>query len=185
MRARGALENVPSNVRGARKQPYGKKSTKEAPAAGPLFFDASGTSKQEEGFTAWVNFAITSGQPADADAPAASDAAEGDSLREVEEKRADAHVHTKFVRLLSGAALRGTLESIEQYVDEGSISVREPLNLKGDIGLRDNLISLLCCYNPLWLARAADAIAGRPVTRGDVAALGDHPAPPCYVRRPA
>ena len=53
--------------------------------------------------------------------------------------------------LLREPTLRDSLRKIEQQVTEGIIAVRPSVNLAADVGMRDNLLRLLACYNPLWL----------------------------------
>ena len=58
------------------------------------------------------------------------------------------------------------LTRVDHFVDTNAISVREPLNLMEDRGLRENLFTLLLCYNPLWLGCAMDAVGGRAARPG-------------------
>jgi abnormal spindle-like microcephaly-associated protein len=67
------------------------------------------------------------------------------------------------VRLLVRAQLREPLRKIEQQVADGLIAIRPSANLAADVGMRDNLLQLLACYNPLWLRLALEAIVGEAV----------------------
>ena len=44
--------------------------------------------------------------------------------------------------------------------------VPKHVNLVADVGLRDNMLRLLACYNPLWLRLALEAITGEEVPLG-------------------
>lgn len=70
--------------------------------------------------------------------------------------------------------MREALRKIEEQVHEGIIGVRASVNLAADVGVRDNLLRLLLCYNPLWLRLALGAISGEavPVLSGGHADAG-------------
>ena len=55
--------------------------------------------------------------------------------------------------------LKPVIRQLEQKVQKGVLAIRAPLNLAADVGLRDNLLSMLCCYNPLWLRLALEAVS--------------------------
>jgi hypothetical protein len=45
-------------------------------------------------------------------------------------------------------------------VHEGLVCISPNKDLVADVGQRANLLNLLCCYNPLWLRLAAEAVSG-------------------------
>ena len=66
----------------------------------------------------------------------------------------------KVARLLRSVALSGPLCRLEEQVHEGLVCISPNKDLVADVGQRANLLNLLCCYNPLWLRLAAEAVSG-------------------------
>ncbi|EOD10763.1 hypothetical protein EMIHUDRAFT_248262, partial [Emiliania huxleyi CCMP1516] len=96
----------------------------------------------------------------------------GDDLLVFDEGAAslqDAVNRRRMTTLLRGPSLRPVIARLEAEVESGLLCVRPSLNLAADVGQRDNLLSLLGCYNPLWLRLALEAISGEMAPLGAAA----------------
>lgn len=122
--------------------------------AGCLFFDPTAVERQKQALVDWVNF-VLGAESAPAQITVCSDLAHG----AWEAQRAEARTHAAFARLLHSAQLRPQLARLDASADNGVLRVRDALHLGADVGLRDNVISLLGCFSPAWLRPAAQAIA--------------------------
>lgn len=126
-----------------------------------FFHDPNWRERREAGFAGWINFFLSAGRMDGA--PSAGGGAgerQSLSLREFEDRRQEAVNRRRATGLLRSPALRPVLTRLEAEVESGLLCVRPPLNLAADVGLRDNLLSLLCCYNPLWLRLGFEAVSG-------------------------
>ena len=140
---------------------------------GGMFFDEAWREKRVHGLTGWLNHVLADSSGA---APQAMDAGERQrlSLRELEQARREAGLRHKVARLLRSVPLSGPLCRLEEQVHEGLVCISPNKDLIADVGQRANLLNLLCCYNPLWLRLAAEAVSGEaapPQTLDDAHAL--------------
>ena len=87
-------------------------------------------------------------------------------LRELEAGLQQAALRAKMARLLRSPEVRTPLARIEQQISEGLIGVRPTLNLTADVGLRNQLLQLLDCYNPIWLRLGLEALMGEAAPGG-------------------
>ena len=126
---------------------------------GGMFFDEAWREKRVHGLTGWLNHVLADSGGA---APQAMDAGERQrlSLRELEQARREAGLRHKVARLLRSVPLSAGLCRLEEQVHEGIVCISPNKDLIADVGQRANLLNLLCCYNPLWLRLAAEAVSG-------------------------
>ena len=138
-------------------------------ASGGRFYDEQWREKREHGFVEWTNYMLC--EPALSTAPAQLDAGERQrlSLRQLEQQRQEAVLRRRATLLLRGATLRPVLTKVEQNVEDGLLAIKASANLAADVGMRDNLLNLLGCYNPLWLRLAAEAVSGEMLPAGTAA----------------
>lgn len=135
-----------------------------------FFHDPNWRERRETGFAGWINFYLSAGST-DGAPTAGGGAGERQSLslREFEDRRQEAVNRRRATSLLRSQPLRPVLTRLEAEVESGLLCVRSPLNLAADVGLRDNLLSLLCCYNPLWLRLGFEAVSGAVAPLGAAA----------------
>ena len=143
------------------------------------FYDEQWREKRERAYTCWINYALSesslggeNGENGAAGAALGAGERQRLSLRELEAHRVEATYRRRVALLLREPALRQSLAKIEQQVQEGIIAVRGTVHLAADVGVRDTLLDLLQCYNPLWLRLATEAVVGEAAPCG-AAGLGD------------
>ena len=91
------------------------------------------------------------------------------TLRALEEKRSEAEMRRKVTLLLRGDPLRRVITRLEQQISEGLVRAAPSANLVADVGVRGNLLDLLCCYNPAWLRLGVEAVSGEMCPAGSAA----------------
>ena len=128
----------------------------QAAAALPLDVPKEARSAQsirrEQGLTTWMNFVFAPGGSASGTAGSAL------SLHQVEQQRQETVLRARMAMLLRGPELGPLLFKVSQQVEDNFLRVRPPLNLTADVGLRDAMLSLLGCYNPVWLRLGLEAV---------------------------
>ena len=136
---------------------------------GGMFFDDGWREKRVQGLTAWLNHVLADPLASAAGgAPSAMGAGERQrlTLRELEVKRAEAALRHKMAMLLRSPQVGPPLCRLEEQVHDKLVCIAPARNLHADVGQRTNLLNLLCCYNPLWLRLAAEAVSGEAAPPG-------------------
>ena len=108
--------------------------------------------RREQGLGTWMNFIFAPGSASGTTGSATS------SLHQVEQQRQETVLKARMAMLIRGAELGPLLSKVTQQVEDNFLRVRPPLNLTADVGLRDGLLGLLGCYNPIWLRLGLEAV---------------------------
>ena len=152
----------PAGKPGGKRLAGGRTNGSASSGAGScLFFDEEAGRKQQRGWTSWINFVIDpfTTKPA-SPAPNFVDA----SLSQLDAERNAAVLRQRSVQLLHGPEMRPPLCKLEEAVDEGSIKMKPKLKVAQDVGQRENLLNLLCCYSPQWLLLGVEILSGTACT---------------------
>ncbi|XP_018014073.1 abnormal spindle-like microcephaly-associated protein homolog [Hyalella azteca] len=148
-------------------------------AAENMFYDNRWVEKQTAGFTRWLNFVLT--PPEEENTAAASDKVEikglwaaavksGNELRAPTKEVLSLKAYTARGRLnrLRRAACRlyeqpsisQVIAKLEVAIDKKLIIMRKDRQIHMDVGMKQQLLQLLLCYNTLWLRLGLETVFG-------------------------
>ncbi|XP_054761637.2 abnormal spindle-like microcephaly-associated protein homolog [Lytechinus pictus] len=147
-------------------------------AAKNIFYDERWMEKQDRAFTCWLNYVLTPDidTPKDPNKNVKIDAhllcLEGASKVGPAPSREDISLRAytakrRLNRLRRGACIVFQSEpvirvmmKVEAEVEKGRIVIREDKMLHADLGIKQELLNLILCYNPLWLRIGLETIYG-------------------------
>eukprot|EP00057_Strongylocentrotus_purpuratus_P032518 XP_787918.3 PREDICTED: abnormal spindle-like microcephaly-associated protein homolog isoform X1 [Strongylocentrotus purpuratus] len=138
-------------------------------AARNIFYDERWMEKQDRAFTCWLNYVLTPDidTPKDPNKNVKIDAhllcLEGASKVGPAPSREDISLRAYTARRRLNRLRRGAcmvfqsepvirvMQKLEAEVEKGRIVVRSDKMLHADLGIKQELLNLILCYNPLWL----------------------------------
>ncbi|KAF2352655.1 IQ motif EF-hand binding site [Trinorchestia longiramus] len=146
-----------------------------------MFYDNKWVEKQTAGFTRWLNFVLT--PPEEENTAAASGKVEIKGLWAAalkggfeQEHRAPTKevlslktytAHGRLNRLRRAAcrlyqqpSIAQVIAKLEVAIDKKLIVMRKDRQIHMDVGLKQQLLQLLLCYNPLWLRLGLETVFG-------------------------
>ncbi|XP_072172217.1 abnormal spindle-like microcephaly-associated protein homolog [Diadema setosum] len=147
-------------------------------AAKNIFYDERWMEKQDRAFTCWLNYILTPevDTPKDPNKKIKIDAhllcLEGASKVGPAPSKEDLSLRAytarrRLNRLRRGACLLfqsepviRVLQKVEAEVEKGRIVVRGDKMLHADLGIKQELLNMILCYNPLWLRIGLETIYG-------------------------
>lgn len=161
------------------------------------FYDENWMAKQEEGFTKWINYVLTdatnqrmaddltenSGNSVEialAQTRALSDKAKSrlerrranfSSLRLLAMKRMQAKWSTAALNIYHSPSMGDILFELQEEIANKKLLVRADRPVYADVGLQEELISLLNNYHPVWLCLGLEAVLGAPVLKHEKCSL--------------
>jgi hypothetical protein len=161
------------------------------------FYDENWMAKQEEGFTKWINYVLTdatnqrmaddltdnSGNSVEialAQTHGLSDKAKSrlerrranfSSLRLLAMKRMQAKWSTAALNIYHSPAMGDILFELQEEIANKKLLVRADRPVYADVGLQEELITLLNNYHPVWLCLGLEAVLGGPVLKHEKCSL--------------
>ncbi|XP_071499348.1 abnormal spindle-like microcephaly-associated protein homolog [Diadema antillarum] len=147
-------------------------------AAKNIFYDERWMEKQDRAFTCWLNYILTPevDTPKDPNKKVKIDAhllcLEGASKVGPAPSKEDLSLRAytarrRLNRLRRGACLLfqsepiiRVMQKVEAEVEKGRIVVRSDKMLHADLGIKQELLNMILCYNPLWLRIGLETIYG-------------------------
>ena len=153
-KAKPAANNFSSSlskkITGAHKQPVGKENGKSfRPTIKSTAVDNFWAEKQETAFLNWLNFAF-----------AGVSATTDDHSESLPQKRLLARQRQSIIELYNSDPFAEIVDSVMKEVFERRLQIREDRDINSDVGLRENFVNLLLCYDPTWLKVCLEVVCG-------------------------
>ncbi|KAG1710035.1 hypothetical protein DVH05_017043 [Phytophthora capsici] len=144
------------------------------------FYDENWMAKQTEGFTKWINYVLldgtsqrlgggdTEGEEQDAGMKRRFDFS---SLRVLAQKRMESKWAQAAVELYHSPSMDDILFNLQDEIGNKGLLFRADRPVYADVGLQEDLISLLNNYHPVWLCLGLYAVLGSQVMRQEKCSL--------------
>ncbi|KAK1943411.1 Abnormal spindle-like microcephaly-associated [Phytophthora citrophthora] len=144
------------------------------------FYDENWMAKQTEGFTKWINYVLldgtsqrlgggdTEGEEQDVGVKRRFDFS---SLRVLAQKRMESKWAQAAVELYHSPNMDDILFNLQDEIGNKGLLFRADRPVYADVGLQEDLISLLNNYHPVWLCLGLYAVLGSQVMRQEKCSL--------------
>ncbi|CAM9146607.1 unnamed protein product, partial [Ectocarpus fasciculatus] len=106
--------------------------------------------KQEAAFLNWLNFSFAGVSATSSD----------DHTESLPQKRLLARQRQSIVELYNSDPFAEIVDSVMKEVFERRLLIREDRDINSDVGLRENFVNLLLCYDPTWLKVCLEVVCG-------------------------
>ncbi|KAI9984078.1 hypothetical protein PInf_005368 [Phytophthora infestans] len=142
-------------------------------------FDDNWMAKQTQGFTKWINYVLLDGT-AQRLGGMDDDVGQTDgvkrrfdfsSLRVLAQKRMESKWTQAALELYHSPSMDDILESVNDEIGNKGLLFRADRPVYADVGLQEELISLLNNYHPVWLCLGLNAVLGSHVMRQEKCSL--------------
>lgn len=137
-------------------------------------YDENWATKQSNSFTEWMNFTFSSSlesSPLVADdamkvSSDGSNTMEGNAngLKILLQKRNEAINRQKCFQLYQSEVVMNALKSIEEEICEGRLLMREDRDILADLGLQEELFSLIFSYEMPWIRLGLEIVFGEIIS---------------------
>ena len=134
-------------------------------------YDENWAAKQGSGFTDWMNFtfasSLESAAPTGEEAIVNSEGViEGDAsgLKILMQKKGEAVNRQRCFQIYHSADFVKVLKSVEEEICEGRLVVRDDRDVLADLGLQEELFSLLFSYEMPWIRLGLEIVFGEIIS---------------------
>ncbi|KAG2772790.1 hypothetical protein PC129_g18569 [Phytophthora cactorum] len=145
-------------------------------------YDDNWMAKQTQGFTKWINYVLLDGTAQRLGGHDAQDNDEGQtigvkrrfdfsSLRVLAQKRMESKWAQAAVDLYHSPSMDDILFNLQDEIGNKGLLFRADRPVYADVGLQEDLISLLNNYHPVWLCLGLYAVLGNQVMRQEKCSL--------------
>ncbi|OWZ02588.1 Abnormal spindle-like microcephaly-associated protein, partial [Phytophthora megakarya] len=145
-------------------------------------YDENWMAKQTEGFSKWINYVLLDGTAqrlsgndtqdnSDEQAAAVKRRFDFSSLRVLAQKRMESTWAQAAVELYHSPNMDDILFNLQDEIGNHGLLVRADRPVYADVGLQEDLISLLNNYHPVWLCLGLYVVLGNQVMRQEKCSL--------------
>ncbi|KAK4314215.1 hypothetical protein Pmani_014496 [Petrolisthes manimaculis] len=148
-------------------------------AARNMYYDDRWVEKQVAGFTRWLNFILTPPEEEDTaskvktvdmgklwseasrtQGPQAAPTKEVMSLRAYSARRRLNRLRRQACRFYQTKEFGEVVVKLERAIDKHNLAIRKDRLTHVDLGLKQEMLHLMMCYNPLWLRIGLETVYG-------------------------
>ncbi|KAL3663296.1 hypothetical protein V7S43_011705 [Phytophthora oleae] len=143
-------------------------------------YDENWMAKQTEGFTKWINYVLLDGTSQRLSGGDAQDEEQDagvkrrfdfSSLRVLAQKRMESKWAQAAVELYHSPSMDDILFNLQDEIGNKGLLFRADRPVYADVGLQEDLMSLLNNYHPVWLCLGLYAVLGNQVMRQEKCSL--------------
>jgi abnormal spindle-like microcephaly-associated protein len=132
------------------------KNKKQLEVRKKVLYDDKWIEKQTRGFTKWINFTF---EAADHEVME-ENGPDSNALKILVMKRREAEIRRKSVLLFHSRDMDSVCSNLEREIEEGKLAIRSDRHLYADVGLKEDFMSLIMSYNPVWLQLGLETVFG-------------------------